>query len=141
MGGSGVMFEGITVEITKPNGQVVELGPFKTDSTGGTYTNTMPDVVGEWTLQAHYPEQKIEYQASSFFGPSIFYNYTYAASDSEIVTVTVQSEPAQWNYHSPPLPDEYWTRPIYSTNWQWGEKNWRKLVWISCTRICSNWQI
>ncbi len=124
MGTTGVMYEGITVEITKPNGETFVLGPFTTDATGGTYTSTVPDVVGEWTLQAHYPAQHIEYQSSSFFGPSIFYNYTYAASDSVVVTVTVRdaSEPAQWNYVPAPLPDEYWTRPIYSTNWEWGEK-------------------
>jgi len=124
MGTTGVMYEGITVEVTKPNGQTFTLGPFTTDATGGTYTNTVPDVVGEWTLQAHYPAQHIDYQASSFFGPSIHYNYDYAESYSEVVTVTVRdaSEPAQWNYVPSPLPEEYWTRPIYSTNWEWGEK-------------------
>jgi hypothetical protein len=124
MGTTGVMYEGITVEITKPNGQSFELGPFTTDATGGTYTNTVPDVVGEWTLQAHYPEQHVDYTASSFFGPTIHYNYDYAESYSEVVTVTVRdaSQPAQWNYQPMPLPEEYWTRPIYSTNWEWGEK-------------------
>jgi len=122
MGGSGVMYEDITVEVTKPNNEVDEYGPYTTDATGGTYFNFVPDQIGDWTLQAHYPEQHIEYLAASFFGPSIFYNYTYAASDSEVVTVTVQSEPAQWNYRSPPLPEEYWTRPIYATNWDWGKE-------------------
>jgi len=122
MGGSGVMYEDITVVVTKPNEDVVEYGPYKTDATGGTYFNFVPDQIGDWTLQAHYPEQHIAYQAASFFGPSIFYNYTYAASDSVVVTVTVQEEYAQWNYQSPPLPQEYWTRPIYATNWQWGQE-------------------
>jgi len=124
MGTTGVMYQGITVEITKPNGQTFTLGPFTTDATGGTYTNTVPDVVGEWTLQAHYPEQHIDYIASSFVGPSTHYIYDYAESYSEVVTVTVRdaSQPAQWNYQPMPLPEEYWTRPIYSTNWEWGEK-------------------
>jgi len=122
MFGMGVMYEGIIVEVTKPNGDVDEYGPYTTDATGGTYLSIVPEQVGEWTLQAHYPEQHIEYRASGFMVPPTFYNFTYAASDSEVVTVTVQSEPAQWNYHSPELPEEYWTRPIYSTNWQWGEK-------------------
>jgi hypothetical protein len=122
MGGSGVMYEDITVDVTKPNGDTDVYPMQPTDATGGTYFSIVPDQVGEWTLQAHYPAQHIEFLASSFFGPSIFYNYTYAASDSVVVTVTVQSEPAQWNYHSPPLPTEYWTRPIYATNWQWGQE-------------------
>jgi hypothetical protein len=122
MGTTGVMYQGITVEITKPNGDTQTLAMPATDATGGTYGSIMPDQLGDWTFQAHYPAQHIEYQASSFFGPSIFYNYTYAASDTEIITVTVQTNPAEWNYHSPPLPEEYWTRPIYATNWEWGEK-------------------
>ncbi|MEJ2244138.1 MAG: PQQ-binding-like beta-propeller repeat protein [Candidatus Bathyarchaeota archaeon] len=122
MGGSGVMYEGIIVEVTKPNGNVDEYGPYTTDSTGGAWFSIDPDMVGSWTLQAHYPEQRVEYMASSFMGPSVFYNFTYAASDSDIVTVDVQEEDAQWNYRIPSLPEEYWTRPIYSTNWEWGEK-------------------
>ena len=122
MGGSGVMFEGIIVEVTKPNGNVDEYGPYTTDSTGGAWFSIEPDMIGSWTLQAHYPEQRVEYMASSFMGPSVFYNFTYAASDSDIVTVDVQEEDAQWNYRIPSLPEEYWTRPIYSTNWEWGEK-------------------
>jgi len=122
MSGTGVMFENIYVEVKKPNGDVVNYGPFTTDSTGGTYFNFKPDQLGDWTLQAHYAEQHIDYMASSFFGPSVHYNYDYAASDSAIITVTVQEEAAQWNYQAVPLPDEYWTRPIYSTNWEWGTK-------------------
>lgn len=122
MGGSGVMYEGIIVEVTKPNGNVDEYGPYTTDSTGGAWFSIEPDMIGSWTLRAHYPEQRVEYMASSFMGPSVFYNFTYAASDSDIVTVDVQEEDAQWNYRIPSLPEEYWTRPIYSTNWEWGEK-------------------
>ncbi len=121
-GGSGVTYEGIVVEVTKPSGDTINYEMQPTDTTGGTWFEFVPDQLGDWTLQAHYDEQHINATVSTFFGGTRTYDFYYLASDSEVVTVTVQSEPAQWNYHSPPLPDEYWTRPIYSTNWEWGEK-------------------
>ncbi|PVX27459.1 MAG: hypothetical protein CW716_02180, partial [Candidatus Bathyarchaeum sp.] len=121
MSGTGVMYEGITVEVTKPDETTVTYDMQPTDSTGGTYFSFVPDQIGDWTLQAHYPEQHVDYQASSFFGPSVHYNYDYAESHSEILTITVQEEPAQWNYKSYEYPEEYWTRPIYATNWGWGD--------------------
>jgi hypothetical protein len=121
-GGTGVTYEGIVVEVNKPDGTTVNYDMEPTDTTGGTWFEFVPDQLGDWTLQAHYPEQHIEATVYSFFGGTVNYNFTYLASDSAVVTVTVQSEPAEWNYQAMPLPDEYWTRPIYSTNWEWGEK-------------------
>jgi hypothetical protein len=47
-------------------------------------------------------------------------------ADSNIETLVVQEEPVTGAYRSPPLPTEFWTRPIYGTNWQWGAigANW-----------------
>jgi hypothetical protein len=47
-------------------------------------------------------------------------------SDSDILTLVVQEEPVTGLYKNPPLPTEFWTRPIYATNWQWGNlgANW-----------------
>ena len=120
--GTGVTYEDIVVEVTKPNGAVVEYEMQPTDTTGGTYFNFAPDLLGDWTLQAHYPEQHVQESVYAFFAGQVDYDFYYLASDSDILIVTVQSEPAQWNYHSPALPQEYWTRPIYSTNWEWGQK-------------------
>jgi hypothetical protein len=121
-GGTGVTYEDISVDVTKPSGETVVYDLQPTDTTGGTWFDFMPDQIGDWELQAHYPQQHVEETVYSFFGGTVDYDFTYLASDSAVITVTVQNEPAQWNYQAVPLPEEYWTRPIYSTNWLWGEK-------------------
>jgi hypothetical protein len=48
-------FKGITVTITKPDNTTETLGPFITDSTGGSGTQYTPDMVGNYILQTHFP--------------------------------------------------------------------------------------
>jgi len=52
---------GLSVTVTKPDGTIETLNNngagFKTDSTGGTYTIYTPTAVGNYTLQAHFPQQ------------------------------------------------------------------------------------
>ena len=38
--------KGLTVTVTKPDDSTVELGPYRTDSTGGTGAIYIPDMVG-----------------------------------------------------------------------------------------------
>ena len=98
-------FEGLTVEITDPNGDVETTPGIKTDSTGGTGWTIFPDIVGNWTLQTHFPAQTI--------GGSSF-----AESWSEELTLVVQEEPIPY-YPTLPLPTEYWTRPIDGQLREW----------------------
>ncbi|MGE5187786.1 MAG: hypothetical protein ACM3JE_02035, partial [Betaproteobacteria bacterium] len=56
----------VTVTVTKPDGTVDTLGPFKTFSTGTYGKNYQPDQVGTYVLQTHFPEQT-------------YMNVTYAA--------------------------------------------------------------
>ena len=51
-------WEGITVSVTWPDGHNSTLGPYKTDSTGGTGGIFIPTEAGNYTLQAHFPEQE-----------------------------------------------------------------------------------
>jgi len=120
LGGSGDMYKGITVEVTKPDGTKQTLGPFTSDATGGTYTAFTPNVVGNYTFKASYPGQRIEAWSYSPFGPPTFINVTYTGSTSPTVTLVVQEE-AIPTYSSPPLPTEYWSRPIYATNYGWAQ--------------------
>jgi len=119
--GTGIMYENITVHITKPDGTTEEHLLPKTDPTGGTWMEITPDQVGTYTLQATYPGQHIETTVFDIFSGLLIYNFTYLPSESDIIQVTVTEEPAKWNYATPAEPDEYWTRPIYSTNWNWAE--------------------
>ena len=50
-------WEGLTVTVTRPDGEIETLGPFRTDSTGGTGTIYVPTLVGTYTLQTHFPAQ------------------------------------------------------------------------------------
>src|SRR3989337_2982910 len=50
-------WSGLTVTVTKPDGTTETLGPFKTDSTGGTWVSYTPSTVGNYTLQLHFPQQ------------------------------------------------------------------------------------
>ena len=43
----------------KPDNTTTTLGPFNTDATGGTGYSITPDQVGTYTLQTHFPEQKM----------------------------------------------------------------------------------
>lgn len=98
-------WEGLTVTVTKPNGDKVELGPLRTDSTGGTGTVYIPVETGNYTFQTHFPQQ-------------VYSGTTYKASDSEILTVEVIEGTINY-YPGIPLPEEYWTRPIDSQFREW----------------------
>ncbi len=120
LGGTGDMYTGITVEVTKPDGTKQTLGPFTSDATGGTYTTFTPNVVGNYSFKASYPGQHIEGWSYPLFGPPSYINVTYTGSTSSTVTLVVQEEPIP-TYSSPPLPTDYWSRPIYATNYAWAQ--------------------
>ena len=113
-------WEGLTVTVTKPDGTTSTLGPFRTDSTGGTGAVFKPDVVGNYTFQTHFPEQRMPASVSSggFSGLGVPVNTTMLASDSDKVTLVVQQESIQY-YPSVPLPTGYWTRPINAQLREW----------------------
>jgi hypothetical protein len=118
LGGSGTMYEKMMVEITKPDGTKASLGPFKSDTTGGSWTNYVPDQTGNYTFKATYPGQHVEEYGAQLFGPPVFFNLTYLPSESVTYTLAVQSEPVYGSANNG-LPTEYWSRPIYSTNYAW----------------------
>jgi outer membrane protein assembly factor BamB len=113
-------WEGLTVTVTKPDGTTATLGPFKTDSTGGTGAVYKPDVVGNYTLQTHFPEQRMPSSVAgggfNYFGVPV--NTTMLASDSAKLTLVVQQDPIQY-YPGVPLPTGYWTRPINAQLREW----------------------
>jgi outer membrane protein assembly factor BamB len=110
-------WEGLTVEVTRPDGTKETLGPVNTDSTGGTGYVYTPGQVGNYTLQTHFPEQVCE-EGVIGFGTTIVPGTVMLASDSEELTLVVQEEPRPF-YPGVPLPTEYWTRPIDSQYREW----------------------
>jgi outer membrane protein assembly factor BamB len=75
-------------------------------------------MVGTYTFQTHFPEQIYTWMAPPAFSQNIAGTILYKESDSEILEVTVQSEPGTY-YSVSPTPDEYWTRPIDGQHRNW----------------------
>ncbi len=107
-------WEGLTVTVTKPDGTTETLGPFTTDTTGGTGTIYTPNMVGTYYLETNFPEQKIKYTSAGV--PA---NTTMLASKSEKLALNVTAE-ARTYFPDLPLPAEYWSRPINSQLRSWG---------------------
>lgn len=116
MGSTGDLYTGLTVTITAPDGTKSTMGPYTADATGGVGgLSFIPTQLGNYTFQGTYPGQTL----SKGSGTTAQYNgYVESPSTSIVDTVTVQQD-AIPTYVSPPLPTQYWSRPIYATNYGW----------------------
>ena len=47
----------LKIIVTKPDGTNTTLGPFRTDSTGSTFTQYTPDQIGTYTITSVFPQQ------------------------------------------------------------------------------------
>ncbi len=106
-------YHGLTLEITMPDGDKETSEYEQTDSTGGIGgIEFTPEEAGEYTVKAYYDGEE-------------FGDVYLDAVESPEVTFVVQEELID-TYSSPPLPTEYWSRPIYATNYGWGKLggNW-----------------
>jgi hypothetical protein len=121
VGGATTNYLGIWVKMTRPDGTTYDFPPKESDPTGGTWNSYEPDQVGDYTFQAFYPGQHVAESVSAMFSAPTTYDFYYDPSESVVVTVTVQEDAVEWIYRTPGLPEEYWTRPIYATNWDWDE--------------------
>src|SRR5665647_2021212 len=108
-------WDGLSVTITKPDGTTETISSIRTDSTGGTGRVFVPTMVGNYTLQTHFPAQTTTATKSA---PSIPLGTVMQASDSEILKLVVQ-ETSIPEYPATALPTEYWTRPIDGQYREW----------------------
>jgi len=120
------VWENLTVSVTKPDGASETLGPFNTDSTGGTGTPFTPNQIGTYILQTHFPEQTVP--VTYFYlekGGLIWEGTVMEASESTELELIVQEEQVEY-YPGHSLPEEYWTRPIDAQSREWSEisGNW-----------------
>lgn len=130
-----------TVNVVKPDGTNDTLGPITSDPVGYGYTNYVPTETGQYTFQAIMAQHVIDGGASrglispggigfwpsgspyalSYF-PTVVYldpvGDVFLSSTSEPQTMTVQ-ETAIPSYQETPLPNDYWSRPVYDTNRGW----------------------
>ncbi len=112
-----------TLVITSPDGKnVTKKWAVVMDSTSSQFTIYTPTTVGTYTFTFIYPGQTYLFGAnttSSYYGDHWMPS---TASD----TLTVQAEATASPIYSYPMPDEYWTRPIYGENTDWWHiaNNW-----------------
>ena len=91
------------------------------DTTSSQYYAWTPTVVGNYTLIFTFPG----FKASDYPSSATESNDTYLPSSASTI-LTVQEEPIPDPITSYPLPQEYWTRPIYGENTDWWaiSSNW-----------------
>jgi hypothetical protein len=105
IGYAGDGWTGLTVTVTQPDNKTKTLGPYKTDSTGGTGFIFTPTKAGTYFLVTNFPEQT-------------YRNTIYAASTSTPLALNVTEQPIEF-YPGTSLPTEYWTRPINAQFREW----------------------
>jgi hypothetical protein len=103
-------YTGWTITVTRPDNTTFTLGPLNSDSTGYCFTSFIPDQLGTWKFQAHYPGGTVDYVGAT--------NSTIPAADTSVFSITVQSEQVPY-YQGAALPSEYWTFPINAENREW----------------------
>jgi hypothetical protein len=126
----GDLYEDVTIDIIDPDGVKTIFGPYVASMAAGIQFTYTPDKVGNYTIQAHYPGKVITGNSSinsavSTSGTQWIGSYLLP-SDSNILTLVVNEEPTLPMYQTPPAPTDFWTRPIYGTNWNYAEAgaNW-----------------
>jgi len=85
------------------------------DTTGVQSTAFTPAKIGTYTLTFEYPEQIYTWNATAT--QQRYYGLRYLATNTTI-TLTVQEDPIKPTPDTP-LPEEYWSRPIFGQNWNW----------------------
>jgi outer membrane protein assembly factor BamB len=118
---AGMGWEGLWVEIKRPDDQTVTITDIKTDSTGGTGVTYKPPIAGNYSLKLHFPEQvttSTKIAGSMALGVVYPAGTVFAASETDWLILVVTQEPRQF-YPGFPLPSEYWTRPIDAQIREW----------------------
>ena len=94
------------VNVIKPDGTNETLIFPYSDPVGANWIYYTPITAGNYTLQAIFPETLKE-------GPQG--SNLYSADTSDPVTLIVQDEPIN-EWQDPPLPNDYWNRPLNTAN-------------------------
>ncbi len=117
-----IRFHDYELTITAPDGTTeTKTWDVVWDSTSSQGYSFTPDQAGTYTLEFTFPGQAYTWtEPFPFMGmllPNEYTNDTYLSSSAS-ATLTVQEEPIS-TIPNNPLPTNYWTRPIYGTNWNW----------------------
>ena len=133
-GGSGAAavsnayrFHNYKLTILDSNGTTVLTQVFDviSDPTSSQYYRYTPTVAGNYTAVFDFPGQDYDQFAGGYNPNSALVNDTYKPASAQ-TTFIVQDEPIPPARGSLPLPQEYWSRPIYgeATDWWKLSSNW-----------------
>jgi len=105
---TSALYEGMMVLVEDPDGHTETLGPFTSDTTGGTYTTYTPDKIGIWKFKMTYPGQEFSQGADTWY---------QAPGETDWFEITVQEEEVTRSYYPVnPLPTQYWETPVSAMN-------------------------
>jgi hypothetical protein len=129
-GGRREGYDGIKLTITKPDGTNETFTMGRTDPVGAGYYMYTPTEVGVYSVTMAFPGNWKNRTAPIPYGGTSFRSmpagaYYHKPSTSMPANFTVKSEfVSQWP--NPPLPDDYWMRPITGAANTWYElaANW-----------------
>jgi len=108
-------WEGLTFEVTKPDGTVEVIALGRSDPVGASYYSYTPDTVGTYYVQAKFPNIW-----KNDTRPNVIpqRHTLYTACESAKIPFVVQQEPIQ-PWPESPLPSGYWSRPVSSASREW----------------------
>jgi hypothetical protein len=127
-GAYGDRWTNFMIDVTKPDGTTMTLGPFTSDPVGSSWATFKPDQPGTYKIVFSCQDQVITgknpdgqiYPGKTLDqingAASVGDNYLGATSDPfylEVTTANVEPWPEA------PLPTEYWTRPVSNMNREW----------------------
>ena len=125
------------VEITKPNGDKENFGPYTSDPVGSGWLSYTPTEQGTYSVVAivdtHVYTGLPDTTPSTIRGPD-YVGDTVVGDASDPVEFTVQQDPIE-GYEDAPLPERYWTRPLHGAN-----RNWWKVAgnWLGGSHLPGN---
>ena len=105
------------LDVTKPDGTNDTIGPITSDPVGSAFQWYTPTDAGVYTVVSRFIGATLTGVPGQTGNAAV--NDTYAASTSKPNTFSVQQDPLSV-YTETPLPNDYWTRPVYDTNKGWG---------------------
>jgi hypothetical protein len=122
--GNNYRFHNYKLTITAPDGtNSTQTFDTISDTTSSQFVQYTPTQTGTYTFTFNFPGQA--YAQYSHYEGSVLVNDTYLASSASS-TLTVQESPIPAAINSYPLPQAYWSHPIYGENTDWWtiSSNW-----------------
>jgi outer membrane protein assembly factor BamB len=132
----GDRWRGFKLDITKPDGSK-ETIPYtgETSQVGSAWVLYTPDQVGDYTIVFSWPGQTLTNGTGSPRYSEYEGDYFMGATSAPCI-LHVQKEPIS-GWQEPPVPTDYWTRPIPTANREWAQltSNWLGGSWLRYTNF------